>query len=71
MGVTKTSPSILRKDGEGACKASRRARPDRLEWAQARGVDAWLHLMGCTERKQCQIRACGTAEAGWNITDAG
>jgi hypothetical protein len=56
MGVVETSPSVPRRDGEGAFKIRRRARPDRLEWAQARGLDAWLHLLGCTERKRHQLR---------------
>jgi hypothetical protein len=51
MGVAETSPSVLRRDGEGTLKESRRARPDRIERAQARGLDAWLHLLGCTGRK--------------------
>jgi hypothetical protein len=54
MGVAETSPSAPRRDGEGAYKTSRRAHPDRLEWAWARGLDARLHPLGCTERKQCQ-----------------
>jgi hypothetical protein len=70
-GVAETSPSVPRRDGEGAFKTSRRARPDRLERAQAQGLDARLHLLGCTERRQRQLCACGTAEAGWNIADAG
>jgi hypothetical protein len=52
MGVVETSPSIPRRDGEGAFKTRRRARPDRLEWAQARGLDARLRLLGCTERER-------------------
>jgi hypothetical protein len=56
MGVAKTSPSVPRRDGEGASKTRRRARPDRLEWAQARGLGARLHLLGCTEREWCQSR---------------
>jgi hypothetical protein len=40
MGVAETSPSVPRRDGEGALKTSRRALPDRLERAQARGLDA-------------------------------
>jgi hypothetical protein len=56
MGVVETSPSVPRKDGEGTFKTRRRARPDRLEWAQARGLDARLHLLGCTGRKWCQSR---------------
>jgi hypothetical protein len=38
MGVAETSPSVSRRDGEGAFKTSRRARPDRLQRAQARGL---------------------------------
>jgi hypothetical protein len=71
MGVAETSPSVPRRDGEGAFKTSRRARPGRLERAQARGLDARLHLIGCTECRQCQLCARGTAEVGWNIDDAG
>jgi hypothetical protein len=56
MGVAETSPSVPRRDGEGAFKTRRRARPDRLEWAQARGLDARLHLLGCTERERYQSR---------------
>jgi hypothetical protein len=63
MGVAETSPSIPRRDGEGAFKTRRRARPDRLEWAQAQGLDARLHLPGCTERENHQSCACVT-EAG-------
>jgi ribosome modulation factor len=54
MGVVETSPSIPRRDGEGAFKTRWRARPDRLERAQARGLDARLHLLGCTEREKYQ-----------------
>jgi hypothetical protein len=54
MGVVETSPPVPRRDGEGAFKTRRRARPDRLEWAQAQGLDAWLHLLGCTEREKYQ-----------------
>jgi hypothetical protein len=58
MGVVETSPSIPRRDGEGAFRTRWRACPDRLEWAQARGLDAQLHLLGCTERKNHQSCAC-------------
>jgi hypothetical protein len=54
MGVVETSPSVPRRDGEGAFKTRRRARPDRLERAQARGLDARLHLLGCTEHEKYQ-----------------
>jgi hypothetical protein len=36
-----------------------RARPDCLERAQARGLDARLHLLGSTGRRQRQTCACG------------
>jgi hypothetical protein len=58
MGVVETSPSVSRRDDEGAFRTRRRARPDRLEWAQARGLDARLHLLGCTERENHQSCAC-------------
>jgi hypothetical protein len=54
MGVVETSPSAPRRDDEGAFETRRRAHPDRLERAQARGLDARLHLLGCTERKKYQ-----------------
>jgi hypothetical protein len=55
MGVAETSPSVPRRDGEGALKkTSRRALPDRLERAQARWLDARLHLLDCTHRGKCQ-----------------
>jgi hypothetical protein len=56
MGVVETSPSVPRKDDEGTFKTRRRAHPDRLEWAQTRGLDARLHLLGCTGREWCQSR---------------
>jgi hypothetical protein len=56
MGVAETSPSVPRRDDEGAFKTRRRARPDRLERAQARGLDARLHLLRCTERERYQPR---------------
>jgi hypothetical protein len=58
MGVVETSPSVPRRDGEGAFRTRRRAHPDRLEWAQARGLDARLHLLGCTECENYQSCAC-------------
>jgi hypothetical protein len=71
MGIAETSPSVPRRDDEGAYKTSWRAHPDRLEQAQAQRLDVRLHLLGSTERRRHQIRVCGTAEAGWNIADAG
>jgi hypothetical protein len=58
MGVVETSPSVPRRDGEGAFRARRRARPDHLERAQARGLDARLHLLGRTERGSYQSCTC-------------
>jgi hypothetical protein len=51
MGVAETSPSVPRRDGEGAFKTRQRAHLDRLEWAQDRRLDAWIHLLGCTGRE--------------------
>jgi hypothetical protein len=51
MGVAETSPSVPRRDGVGAFKTRRRALPDRLECAQVRGLNARLHLLGCTGRE--------------------
>jgi hypothetical protein len=56
VGVAETSPSVPRRDGEGAFKTRRRARPNHLEWAQARGLDARLHLLGCAERGRYLLR---------------
>jgi hypothetical protein len=58
MGVAETSPPVPRRDGEGALKTRQRVRPDRLEWAQARGLVAWLHLLVCTGREQRQSCVC-------------
>jgi hypothetical protein len=58
MGVVETSPSVSRRDGEGTLETRQRARPNCLEWARARGLDARLHLLGCTERESCQSCAC-------------
>jgi hypothetical protein len=54
------SPFVQRRDGEGAFKTCRRVDPNCLEWAQARGLDPRLYLLGCTERRQCQLCARGT-----------
>jgi hypothetical protein len=58
MGVVETSPSVPRRDGVGAFKTIRRAHPDRLNRAQARGLDARLHLLWCTECEKYQSCAC-------------
>jgi hypothetical protein len=54
MGVVETSPSVPWRDGESTFRTRWRARPDRLEWARARGLDVRLHLLGCTERENHQ-----------------
>jgi hypothetical protein len=59
MGFAETSPSILRRDGEGACKYKSESSPDRLARAQARELDARLHLLGSTEHTRRQTCACG------------
>jgi hypothetical protein len=56
MGVAENSHSVPRRDGEGALKTSRRALPDRLERAQARGLGAWLHSLDCAGRRKYQLR---------------
>jgi hypothetical protein len=53
-GLWKPHPPSRGGTARECTNASRRARPDRLERAQARGLDAWLHLLGCTERKKYQ-----------------
>jgi hypothetical protein len=45
MGVADTSPPRPAEGRQGDVWKSRRVRPDRLEWAQARGLDARLHLL--------------------------
>jgi hypothetical protein len=65
MGVVETSPSVPPRDGEGAFRTRRRARPDCLEWAQARGLDARLHLLGCTERESHRSCACDRGRLGY------
>jgi hypothetical protein len=46
MGDVDTSPLCPAKGRRRGIHTSRRARPDRLEWAQARGLDTRLHLLG-------------------------
>jgi hypothetical protein len=46
IGVMDTPPLCPVKGRRRGVQTSRRARPDRLEWAQARGLDAQLHLLG-------------------------
>jgi hypothetical protein len=43
-GVVDASPLHPAEGRQTGVQTSRRAHLDRLEWAQARGLDAWLHL---------------------------
>jgi hypothetical protein len=57
IGVVDTSP---RRPAEGRrrdVQTSKRAHPDRLEWAQAQGQDARLHLLGM-HRTQVNVNTC-------------
>jgi hypothetical protein len=52
---------------EGAAKGrtdKSRPHPDRLEWAQARGLVALLHLLDVPDCKRAPVHVCGIAEAG-------
>jgi hypothetical protein len=64
MGVMGTSPLCPAKGRQRGAQTRRRARPDRLEWARARGLDARLHPLDVSERRQTPVRAHGTAEVG-------
>jgi hypothetical protein len=57
MGVADTSPFRPAKGRRRGVQTSQRARPDRLEWAQARGLDARLHLLGM-HRMQANVNTC-------------
>jgi hypothetical protein len=61
MGVMGTSPLCPAKGWRRGAQTSQRARPDHLKWAQARGLDARLHLLDVPERMQMPVRAHGTA----------
>jgi hypothetical protein len=69
MGVVQTSPSVPRRDGEGAFKTRRRARVDRLERARARGSKHGYTSWGAPNARSTSHAR--VTEAGWNITDAG
>jgi hypothetical protein len=62
MGVVETSPSVPRRDSVGAFRTRQRARPDRFEWAQARGSTRGYTSWGAPNAKGTS-RACVT-EAG-------
>jgi hypothetical protein len=58
-GLWKPHPPFGGGTARERTNPSRRTRPDRLERAQARGLDARLHLLGRTERRRCQMCARG------------
>jgi hypothetical protein len=69
MGVVETSPSVPRKDGKGAFKTRRRARPDRLEWAKVGGS---THGYTSWDAPNAEVISCVcVTEAGCDIADAG
>jgi hypothetical protein len=53
MGVVGASPLCPAKGRRRGVRTRRRARPDRLEWAQARGLDARLHLLDMRRMQTC------------------
>jgi hypothetical protein len=57
MGVVDTSPLRPAEGRRRGVQTSRRAHPDHLEWAQARGLDTRLHLLGM-HRTQANVNAC-------------
>jgi hypothetical protein len=66
MGVVDASPLCPAEGRRRGIQTSRRARPDRLEWAQAQGLDARLHLLEmhrtqtsidtCTRHRRCRLK---------------
>jgi hypothetical protein len=63
MGVVDTSPLCPAKGRRRGTQTSQRARPDRLGWAQARGLNARLDLLGMHRTQANVTRAHDTAEA--------
>jgi hypothetical protein len=57
MGVVDTSPLRPTEGMQRGVKTSWRALPDRLEWVQARGLDARLHFLDM-HRTQTSVNAC-------------
>jgi hypothetical protein len=64
MGVVDASPLCPAEGRRRGIWTRQRARPDHLDWAQARGLDAQLHFLVCTERRRASMRAHGTTEVG-------
>jgi hypothetical protein len=59
MVVVETSPSVPWRDGEGAFKYKSESSPRSPRTGPGSGLDARLHLLGSTERRQHQSCACG------------
>jgi hypothetical protein len=57
-------PSVLRKDGEGACKQVGELAPIASNGPRLGGSTHSYTSWRCTERRQVLIRVHGTAEAG-------
>jgi hypothetical protein len=64
MGVMDTSPLHPTEGRRKDVWTSRRARPDRLERAQARELDARLHLLDM-HRTQANADMCAWHRRGW------
>jgi hypothetical protein len=64
MGVVDTSSLCPAEGRRRGIWTSRRACPDRLEWAQARGLDARLHLLDM-HRTQTNVDTCAWHHRGW------
>jgi hypothetical protein len=63
MGVTDTSPLRPAEGRQRGVRTSRRAHPNCLEWAQARGLDARLHLLGM-HQTQANVDTCAWHHRG-------
>jgi hypothetical protein len=59
MVVVKTSPSVPWRDGEGVFKYKLKSSPRSPRMGPGSGLDARLHLLGSTERRQRKSCACG------------
>jgi hypothetical protein len=64
MGVVDTSPLSPAEGRRRGVWTRRRAPPDHLDWAQARGLDVRLHFLVRTKHRQVSARAHSTAETG-------
>jgi hypothetical protein len=69
MRVVETSPSVPRRDSEGAFKIRWRAHPDRLKWARLGGLTHGYTSWGAPNARGTSHAR--VTEVGWNIADAG